>query len=79
MGYVRRDGVAVAGYEVDGRFVAEEEENFALGHVTDLFVRMLMWRVGLCLGPIAEVEDHQHQVIGVNNTAFGACTEGGNR
>jgi hypothetical protein len=73
------DGVAVARDEVDGRFAAEEEKDLALDHITDLLVRMLVWRIGLRLRAIAKVEDHQHQVIGVRNPAFGTGAEEGNR
>jgi hypothetical protein len=76
---IRRDSIAVAGEEMDGRFAAEEKKDFALDHIADLFMWMLMRRVGLCLRAIVEVDDHQHQVIGVHNPALGAWTEEGNR
>jgi hypothetical protein len=74
----RRDSVTIAGDEVDGRVIAEEEENLTFGDVTDLLVGMLVWQIGLGLRAVAEVEDHQHQVVGVGDATFGACANGGN-
>ncbi len=76
---IRWDGVAVARYEVDGRLAAEEEKDFALDHITDLLVGMLVRRVGFCLRSIVEVEDHQHQVISVRDPTLGARAGGSNR